>query len=210
LKHRIKYVICGSNVRTEGIHPIAWSYYSHDLRLLRSIQRRFGTMRLRSTPQIGIAGYLNAVLLRGIRLVNVLNYVNYSQAAAIDLLERELGWRRYANKHFESIYTRFFQGYILPTKFGFDKRRAHLSSLVCAGEKTRDEALQEISVSPNLNFNWKEDRNFVLKKLRLSSDEFDEIMRAPAKTVRDYPSNVVLFQKLAFFRRRFQQFAKSA
>jgi hypothetical protein len=167
-------------------------------------------MRLRSTPQIGIAGYLNAVLLRGIRLVNVLNYVNYSQAAAIDLLERELGWRRYANKHFESIYTRFFQGYILPTKFGFDKRRAHLSSLVCAGEKTRDEALQEISVSPNLNFNWKEDRNFVLKKLRLSSDEFDEIMRAPAKTVRDYPSNVVLFQKLAFFRRRFQQFAKSA
>jgi hypothetical protein len=104
------------------------------------------------------------------------------------LLERELGWRYYGGKHHESIYTRFFQGYLLPRKFGYDKRKAHLSSLICAGETSREEALSELDKEPYPRELQEEDRTYVIKKLGLSEAEFEAILALPRRSYWDYPS----------------------
>jgi hypothetical protein len=107
---------------------------------------------------------------------------------AIKVLERELGWRNYGGKHFESIYTRFYQGYILPRKFGFDKRKTHLSSLVCAGEITRDEALRQLQAEPYPVELQKEDRAYVIEKFGLAEEEFEALMRQPPRKFEEFPS----------------------
>jgi hypothetical protein len=129
------------------------------------------------------------ILGRRIRSVSLLNSIQYDKAPAIDVLERELGWRNYGGKHHESIYTRFFQAYILPTKFNIDKRRAHNSSLIMSGQMTRQEALvamQEPIADPRL---LAEDRTYVVKKLNISDDDFESIMRAPVRSYRDYDND---------------------
>jgi hypothetical protein len=107
---------------------------------------------------------------------------------AMKILESELGWKYYGGKHYESLYTRFYQGYILPRRFGFDKRKAHLSSLICSGEITRDEALKELEAETYPSDLQEQDKAYVIKKLELSEEEFDEIMNAPKRRFLDYPS----------------------
>jgi N-acetyl sugar amidotransferase len=209
-KHGIRYVIGGGNVRTEGLLPMSWGYYSQDLRHLEAVHRRFGTRPLRSLPKLGLARYLSHVFVRGIRLIPVLNYVDYDKREAMATIERELGWRYYGGKHYESIYTRFFQGYILPRKFGYDKRRAHLSALVCAGEITREAALAEMQRDPYADNNLREDRAFVVKKFGLTDAEFDALMALPLKSYRDYPSNAFIFDGLSGLRARFKRVATTA
>ena len=106
----------------------------------------------------------------------------------MDILQNQLGWQYYGGKHYESIYTRFFQGYILPVKFGYDKRKGHLSSLICSGEISREQALDDLkkpTYAPTLQ---EEDLEYVVKKLGLTADEFEAIMRLPKKAIYDYPS----------------------
>jgi len=186
----IKYIANGANVSTEAFIPKAWAYEARDLRHLKAIHRRFGAVPLRSFPTLGMLGTLYAILVKEIRWITVLNYVDYQKSRAIKLLQEELGWRPYGGKHFESVYTRFYQGYILREKFGFDKRRAHLSNLVLAGEMTRDQALAEMEQEDYIGTAlWSEDYAFVLKKFGLSQAQFDEIMALPVKTHYDFPSN---------------------
>ena len=104
-------------------------------------------------------------------------------------ISRELGWRYYGGKHYESIYTRFFQGYVLPRKFGIDKRRAHLSTLVNAGQTTRAEALEAMRCPPYPEAEQQADLEYVRKKLGVTPESFDEIMRLPPRTYRDYPNS---------------------
>jgi hypothetical protein len=106
----------------------------------------------------------------------------------MQVLENQMGWKYYGGKHHESIYTRFYQGYILPRKFGFDKRRSHLSSLICSGETTRGEALQEMAKEPYPVERQNADREYVIKKFGITEAEFERIMRLPAKRYWDYPS----------------------
>jgi hypothetical protein len=120
--------------------------------------------------------------------IDILNYVNYVKQDAMAILEREIGWKYYGGKHYESIYTRFYQGYILPRKFGYDKRRTHFSSLICSGEMTRDAALAELKKETYLPELQADDRTYVVKKLGLTDEQFEAIMNLPKKSYWDYPS----------------------
>jgi hypothetical protein len=127
------------------------------------------------------------------KMINLLDYIDYSKKEALQVLEKDLEWKYYGGKHYESIYTRFYQGYILPKKFGYDKRRTHFSSLICSGEITREEALSEFSTNPYTEKMQQEDREYVIKKLNLTESEFDEIMNLPHKSFWDYPSYEKLY-----------------
>jgi hypothetical protein len=182
----VRYIVSGFNVRTETHLPRAWSQGHFDWKYIRSVHRMFGKRPLKSFPHIGLLAYYRGLLSQ--QRVDLLNYLEYNRLEAMKLLERELGWRYYGAKHHESIYTRFYQGYILPEKFGYDKRRCHLSSLVCSGETTRAEALRELEQPTYAPAMQEEDREYVSKKLGLSHGEFDSILSAPKRSYWDYPS----------------------
>ncbi|MHC5115270.1 MAG: N-acetyl sugar amidotransferase [Planctomycetota bacterium] len=192
-EHGIRYVLSGANVATESGLPRAWVWNKLDFRNIKAIHRRFGAVKLSSFPSLPTWRWL---LIRrlgiGFDFVEVLDHARFRKVDAIAELEREVGWRYYGGKHYESVFTKFYQAYILPVKFGIDKRRAHLSSLIRNGEMSRDEALAELDRPPYDPAELAEDRTYVLKKLGFTDDEFDAIMRAPVHAHDDYPSDVKL------------------
>lgn len=192
----VKYIIGGQNLRTESHLPLAWSQGHADWKYIKAVHERFGTVPLRSFPHQGFWRYR----MNHSRHVwfDILNYLDYSKTTAMRVLEQELGWRYYGGKHYESIYTRFYQGYILPRKFGYDKRRTHLSSLVCSGERTRDEALRELTSETYPAKLQAEDRDYVCKKLGLSEAEFEAILHLPKRSYWDYPSHGQIYQRRDF------------
>jgi N-acetyl sugar amidotransferase len=201
-RHGVKYILSGCNVRTESHLPPAWSRGHSDWRYIQAIQKQFGTRPLKTFPHRNM---FNLVWdARTVRWVDILNYLDYRKVDALKLLQEELGWQYYGGKHYESIYTRFYQGYILPTKFGFDKRKMHLSSLICSGEITRDEALAELQKPPYPDELQAADKEYVAKKLGITDEEFERIMCAPPKHFEDYPSyeNSKLVQVLRKVRAR--------
>ena len=185
-----RYVVNGVNSASEASLPITWTYGVSDWTYIRAVQKRFGSVRLKSFPHFRLwAHYLKRVV-RQYHSVPILDLVDYRKEEAKRLLEKELGWRDYGGKHYESIYTRFFQGYILPRKFGIDKRRSHLSSLICAGQMSRAAALEELSNPPYDPVMQREDYEYVLKKFSLSAAEFDALMAIPPKTYEEYPNSL--------------------
>jgi N-acetyl sugar amidotransferase len=188
----VRYVLTGYNVRTESHMTDAWSQGYYDWRYIKAIHSRFGSVPLRTFPHMNLWAYRRN--LKAIRLVDVLNTVDYVKGEAIKLLESRLGWKYYGGKHYESIYTRFYQGYLLPRKFGFDKRRSHLSSLICAGETTRENALEELQAEPYPVAQQLEDRVYVAKKLGLTEEAFEAILERPPKSFWDYPSYARLYR----------------
>jgi N-acetyl sugar amidotransferase len=182
----VKHIITGNNVRTESHLPSAWSQGHQDWRYIKKIQQRFGKVKLKNFPHLNRRDFLFRSYNKS--QFNILDYLDYTKKDIMPILEQKLGWRYYGGKHYESIYTRWYQGYWLPVKFGYDKRRTHLSSLVCSGEITRTEALESLlspSYPPNLQ---KEDTSYVIKKLDLTEDQLDALLRLPNKTYWDYPS----------------------
>jgi N-acetyl sugar amidotransferase len=193
----VRYVLTGYNVPTESHMTNAWSQGYYDWHYIRSVHRQFGSVPLRTFPHMNLWTYRR--YLRKISSVDVLNYVDYVKAEAIQTLETELSWKYYGGKHFESIYTRFYQAYILRRKWGFDKRRCHLSSLICSGEMTREQALAELQEEPYPLEKQLEDRAYVTKKLGITDEEFETIMQLPKKTYWYYPSYGKLYRN-PFFR----------
>ena len=208
VKTGIRYVFSGGNQATEGIMPRTWTYSNVDLCHIRAIHRRFGSVRLKTLPRISLFGLFHALCIRRVKLIPLLNYTDYNKTEAKELLQRELGWRDYGGKHYESIYTRFFQGHILPQKFNIDKRRCHLSMLVCGGEITRDEALRELQKDPYGSLNLDEEMEFVIKKLGLTQQQFDEIMAAAPKPHVAYPSSLYRLRKVRSLIQRIRSFAR--
>lgn len=196
-KQGVRYIISGGNLATESIMPDIWMHDAKDLRFLKAIQRRFGARPLRTFPTQGYLGLAWNVLVRRIRYVSILNYVDYNKEQAVRLLEEELGWRKYEAKHFESIYTRFFQGYLLPRKFNMDKRRPHLSSMIVSGQMMREDALAELEGEPYNPKIAAEDTEYICQKFGLRTEEFDAIMRAPVKVSDDYPNSEHLLKTFA-------------
>lgn len=201
----IRIILSGGNMATEGILPssfIGWSGW--DARYIKGIHKRFGTKEIHSFPFMTVWHIAYYKFIRHIQVLRPLNYIVYNKKDAIRVLEKELGWGNYGGKHYESVFTRFFQGYILPLKFGVDKRRAHLSTLILSGQMTREEALEEIKKDPYPSDEQKNaDRGFVIKKLGLTEDQFDELMALPIRSFRDYPSNYWLFRaRESLFRQR--------
>lgn len=187
----LKYVLSGGNLATESILPKAWGHNAADLRYLRSIHRAHGKVKLKTYPQLGILRkqvWYQSV--RGIKTVRILDYLPYDKAEAKRRIAEELGWRDYGGKHHESVFTRFFQGYYLPVRFGYDKRLAHLSSLVLAGQMTREDALQELETQPTYDPELQlTDLRFVAKKLGLAERELTALIERPLHEIREYATN---------------------
>jgi len=188
-KNGLKYIFRGTNFNTESILPRAWSRSQSDWLLIKSIYKKFGTgLKLSHYPHSSLWDFLFEGF-SGFVKVSLLDNINYNKSEAIKEMSERYDWKYYGSKHYESVYTRFFQGYILPKKFGIDKRRAHLSSLICSEEMTREKALEEISKAPYLDEKiLKEDINLFKAKLGLTDKEFDSLMSLPNKSTSSYPN----------------------
>jgi N-acetyl sugar amidotransferase len=209
-KEKTRFVLGGGNVVTESIMPISWGYYNQDLRNLRAIHRRFGAAPLRTMPKISITQYICYVLVKRMKQIPFLNYVDYNKENAKRMLVQKYGWRDYGGKHYESVWTRFFQAYYLPEKFGFDKRKAHLSSMICSGQIDREQALEEIQKPLYDNDLLRQDKEFVMKKFGLSTEEFENIMKAAPRQATEFASNYFLFETLKKYKNMFRKIATSA
>jgi hypothetical protein len=150
---------------------------------------------------MSITGFLYYTFGKRIKKINILNYIPYDKKAVMEFLEKKIGWKSYGGKHHESVFTRFFQTYYLPRKFHIDKRRAHLSTLVCSGQLSRQDALNKMEKEIHPPDELERDKQYVIKKLGLSEEEFDKIMSLPAKSYRDYPSSYYLLKALLAVRR---------
>jgi N-acetyl sugar amidotransferase len=178
----IRWILAGTNLATEGMGmPPGWNHYKFDERNIRAIQRRFGSLPITTHPVMSTFDFVWYEYVRKIRWISFLDYFSYEKAAALEILQRDCDYKPYPYKHYESVFTRFYQGYILPRKFGYDKRRGHLAALVVTGQMTRDVALQMLQESPYPDpAQEQQDRAFVLKKLGFSESEFSTYMSAPA------------------------------
>lgn len=179
-KKGIKYILSGTNIVTEGIVPNGWNYQDKtDLTNLTNIHNKYGKVKLRDFPKFGLFQryiYLNFFRIES---VPILNLIGYNKTKVKEEITQELNWRDYGGKHYESIFTRFYQGYILVQKFNIDKRRMHLATLICSGQISRQEALHELS-QPGYDLQMlSSDKEFVLKKFDISAAEFDAIMQTP-------------------------------
>lgn len=188
-KYKIKYILSGSNFATEGILPKSWGYNAKDVKQLKGIHRIFGKVPFKTFPLLGFTKEFYYTYVKGIRMVRLLNYIPYVKADAMKVIQDELGWVYYGGKHYESIFTRFFQAYYLPVKFGYDKRLAHLSTLICSGQISRDEALEELKKEFYPSDLLESDKQYVTKKLGLTAAEFEDIMNAKPKSYKDYPND---------------------
>lgn len=193
-KFNIEYNLSGSNFATEGILPSSWVYNKLDFKNIRAINSKFGTTRIKTFPGMSFLKYVYYKAFTKIKPVDVLNFHDYKVEKAIDDMEKNMGWKYYGGKHHESIFTKFYQGYILPVKFGVDKRIAHYSTLICSDNLTRREAIglmQRDVYSPE---ELAQDREYVLKKLGLSEQEFASIMGKEPVSHLAYPNNDFLFK----------------
>jgi N-acetyl sugar amidotransferase len=202
-RNGLRYILSGSNVVTEAILPRAWYYPKSDLANLRDIHRRFGERPLRRLPALGLAQMAYYSGVRGICDLALLDLVPYRKSEAKKLLARRFGWRDYGGKHYESTFTRFYQGFILPRKFGIDKRKAHLSNLICSGQMTRDEALVELALPTYDPRQQLEDKQYVAKKLGFRGDEFENILQSPNRSHREFATD-------AAWRGRYFRFMRAA
>lgn len=190
-KCHIKYLMNGWNLATEGILSHAYQQSPGDWINIKGVYKKCGRNRvsLRKYPHTTfIEQYFVYEYLYPVKEIRPLLYIDYHKKNAIDLLEKEFGWKYYGGKHFESRFTRFFQEVYLPAKYGWDKRRDHISSLIVGGEITRDEGLLEMGIPTSTQEQLKEETEFVLKKLDISEDEWKKILASPNKTVDDYPN----------------------
>ena len=188
-KNNIKHIISGGNFATEGILPKSWHYDAKDVKYLKSIHKQFGKKKLKTFPTFGFQKEMYYKFIKGIKTIYLLNYVPYGKQEAMKVLEMELAWKYYGGKHYESKYTGFLQSYILPEKFNLDYRRATLSTQICAGEITREDALKELLNDPYDPVKAEEEKQYVCKKLDISLEEFNKIMNLAPKTYNDYPNS---------------------
>ena len=200
-KHKFKYIISGHNHASEGWLPPNFTHYKYDTLNLRDIHDKFGKVKLKTYPSLGFFRTLYYTRILNITYFSPLNYLPYNKENAKKILMEKFDWKDYGQKHAENVFTRFYQSYILPKKFHLDKRRSHLSSLICAGQMSREEALKRIELphytDPEAE---RSDREFFIKKLRITEAEFDHYINTPAKQHNDYKSYMNYY---AFLRKNF-------
>jgi N-acetyl sugar amidotransferase len=203
-KYSLNYFLIGFNQAAESIMPSSWLYSpKYDSLNIRSIYKKFGSgLKLKTYPLLNFIKYLHYRFFDKSRSINILDMVHYDKNEAISILEDELDWRNYGGKHYESKITRFYQSYILPQKFGVDKRKAHLSSLICSKQISREEAIFELEEPLYQTEMLREDKEYFLKKLELSEKEFDSIMeQSPIPHFAYGAYNKIIFNIASFFRK---------
>lgn len=182
-KYNIKYVMNGSNMATESVLPPAWGYDASDSKNLIAIHKKYGSLKLRKYPRLNLFEYLIYYpFIRGIKEIRLLDLIDYDKNKAVELLRNEFDWKDYGGKHYESRFTKFFQAHYLPTKFGYNKKKAHLSSLILSGLMSREDAIKELNKPLYDLDDLDDDITYFCKKLGISIEEYNEIMqRAPVK-----------------------------
>jgi len=194
-KYKIKYILTGANISTECVrNPLEWVYYGTDTVQIRDIHKTFGERPLKNYPLSNILRHkIYLRYIRGIEVITPLNYVPYHKDDAMQFLEDEFGWQKYPQKHFESRFTKFYEGYWLPKKFGYDTRKVQFSSLILTKQMTRDDAIDRLS-RPAYDENViAHEFEYVATKLGISVEELQQYMDGPNKTVSDYRSQQTLF-----------------
>ncbi len=176
-EYNLKYILDGRNVVTEQTLPYAW--LNKDLQNMLNIHKKFGTIKLKSFPLINRWKKNIHSFKKSYETITFLNYVDYNKKKAKEEIINQLQWKDYGGKHYESVFTRFYQGYILPVKFKVDKRKSHLSNLIFSGQITKEEALQELTNPIYPAAQLEIDKPFVLKKLGFTDANFEEYMNAP-------------------------------
>jgi len=187
-KYKIKYIINGSNTSTEGIMPSSWMESNTNKQLIKSIYKKFyPNNKIKSLPTLSLLEFFYYFFIKRIKFVPILNFIDYNKKDVLEILKKEVNYKPYKYKHYESIITRFFQGYILPNKFNIDKRKAHFSSLIVSGQMTRNEALENLKKHPYGDVQLLErDKTFFLKKLNLNDKDFEQIMNTKPQSASKY------------------------
>lgn len=194
-KYRVKYILTGANYSTECVrNPLEWMYYQSDSVQLKDIHRHFGSKPLKRFPLTNILWHkVYLPYVKGIRVVRPLNFIPYIKKEAMELLENKIGWQPYPQKHFESRFTRFYESYWLPRKFGYDTRKVQFSSLILTNQMTRDDALEELSNPAYDEEAIMHDFEFVANKLDISKEELQQCFDLPNKTYRDYKNQMWVY-----------------
>ena len=212
VKNHIKYVLTGANSATECIRPpIEW-VYQNDLTLIRDIHKRFGTRPLKNFPMCSMVKFRGYYpIFKGMKRVAPLDMVEYDKEKAKQFLQDEFGWEPYENKHYENVFTRFYEGYYLPHKFGYDKRKCYFSNEILAGTMTREDALAELEQPAYDPQQMEEDKAYIAKKLGISTEEFQAIIDGENKTFMDYKNSwgliqfgTVVLRKLGIEKKKFR------
>jgi N-acetyl sugar amidotransferase len=194
-KHRVKYILTGANLSTECIrNPIEWMYYQSDSRQLRDIHGQFGSRPLNSFPVTSILWHkIWLPYARGIKVLRPLDNLPYVKEEAKKLLMDRFGWQPYPQKHFESRFTKFYESYWLPKRFGYDVRRVQYSSLILTGQMARTEALEQQRQPPYDEATIGQEIEFVANKMGISVGELNSYMNLPKKTYKDYRNQRELY-----------------
>ncbi len=204
VKHNIKYVLTGANNSTEGVRPPVEWVYINDLKFMKDVHKKFGKVKLKTFPSCGMIKYrIYYPLFKGMRRFYPLDYLKYDKKEVEDFLHKRFNWQKYENKHYENVFTRFYEGYYLPVKFNYDKRKCYFTNLILTHQMTREDALEklkEVSYSPK---QANEDMEYIAKKLGISSKEFQDIVNGPQKHYYDYKNS---YQGLKFAIRMAQFF----
>lgn len=210
-KFNIKYILTGQNIATEGMSlPRGWNWYKYDAKNIRSIAKQFGNVKIKTFPLYSTFDFIYSSSYLKIKSIPYLDYLEFKKYEAIKVLKDNYSYVPYPYKHYESVFTRFYQGYLLPHKFGVDKRKIHLAALVINNEMSRDEALIKLKEDPYPDpFDKKRDILYFLKKMSWSNVELEEYILRPAKSHSFYPSEYSFFLLIikchSFFRRIFKR-----
>lgn len=197
-ENNIKHILSGYNIVTEATLPKHWVFTKNDDANIKDIHKKFGAAPLKTYPFFGLKQKKIYSGLKGIESINLLNYLDYNKQTVKKIITDELTWRDYGGKHYESVFTRFYQGYILPVKFGIDKRKAHLSDLIYSGQITKAQALDELKKPIIENEQLEQDYAFVLKKFNLSEAEFEAIINTPRREHTEFATLKSVFEKYPY------------
>lgn len=189
-KYKIKTILTGGNYSTECVrNPLEWMYYQSDSIQLRDIHKIYGSGKLKDYPVTNILWHkIWLPYIKGIKLIRPLDYIPYNKDEAMRILVDKFGYQKYPQKHFESRFTRFYEGYWLPQRFGYDTRKVQYSSLILTNQMTREEALENLKTPPYSQDQVNEDFEYVSNKLGITKEVLWGYFNAPKKTFRDYKS----------------------
>jgi N-acetyl sugar amidotransferase len=195
-KFNIKYTLSGFNLETEAIMPKGWTYNKRDSLNIKDIVNKFGDgIKIKTFPFVSFYKALYYYWVSKLETFEILNFVDYDKEKAKQRLISEIGWIDYGGKHYESVFTKFYQSYILPVKFGVDKRRAHLSNQICANKITKEQANQILLTKPFDEHLILSDKEYILKKFNMTSTEFEKIMQEKPRNHNEFDSDQRLWNR---------------
>ena len=196
-KNNLKYILTGTNTSTEGIKiPNNWVWLKYDKKIIKSLGK-LNNVKVKTLPLVGVLDIIYYEKIRNIKWISFLDYIEYDKDMALQELIKNYNYKPYPYKHYENIFTRFHQGYILPKKFGIDKRKLHLSNLIITNSLTRDEALEMIKESPYPSkIDLNNDTEYFLKKMNWTQKNLDSYISRPFVKNDIYPSEINLYRKI--------------